>query len=203
MTSEGFRAELIDGIVYVRESISEPHCTAHADLQGTLFHYRAATPGVQTLTTPTMIMGKKDEVEPDVVLRILPAYQGQCKNVRRKNKEFLFGAPELVAEVAYSSQAIDLHVKRQRYELAGVIEYLVVCLEPKRIVWFDLRDGTKFAPDSHGIFRSCVFPGLWLHGDALLNGDAQLLLDTLNRGLSSREHKAFVKKMKSARQLEY
>jgi hypothetical protein len=50
-------------------------------------------------------------------------------------------------------------------------------------------------PTSKGVYRSRVFPGLWLDAAALWNYDLARLLRTLERGLRSAEHSAFVKKL--------
>ena len=46
-----------------------------------------------------------------------------------------------------------------------------------------------------GIFRSVVFPGLWLDAAALLAGDRAKLLAVLQQGLQSPEHAAFVEEL--------
>ena len=86
---------------------------------------------------------------------------------------YLVGAPELMIEVARSSRSYDLNEKKAEYDQAGVREYVVVELEPDRVHWFILRDGSsKFCPPRRdGIYRSVVFPGLWLDADALLAED--------------------------------
>jgi hypothetical protein len=42
-----------------------------------------------------------------------------------------------------------------------------------------------------GIYRSEIFPGLWLDVNALLDGDMRQVLDMLNAELQSAEHAAF------------
>ncbi|MGE3821427.1 MAG: hypothetical protein AB7I30_18615, partial [Isosphaeraceae bacterium] len=46
-----------------------------------------------------------------------------------------------------------------------------------------------------GELRSEAFPGLWLNPGALLSGDADALIATLERGLTSPEHEAFVARL--------
>ena len=55
------------------------------------------------------------------------------------------------------------------------------------------------APDADGIWRSRIFPGLWLDGKALLEGNMRQVLVKLQEGLDSREHQAFVEKLARAR----
>ena len=46
-----------------------------------------------------------------------------------------------------------------------------------------------------GIWKSKIFPGLWLNGQALLANESATILATLQQGLQSPEHAAFVKKL--------
>ena len=48
---------------------------------------------------------------------------------------------------------------------------------------------------ANGIWRSRVFPGLWLDGPAFLASDMPKVLATLQQGLQSSEHAAFVAKL--------
>src|SRR5262249_30326157 len=138
--------------------------------------------------------GPESEPQPDSSLFILPECGGQ---VWEDNKGYLNGAPELIGEVASASESIDLHAKKADYEKAGVCEYVVLALRRQEIFWFIRRRG-KFrdlAPGADGIFRSEVFPGLWLDADALLRRDRRQLLAVLRQGLATPEHAAFVARL--------
>ena len=65
--------------------------------------------------------------------------------------------------------------------------------------WFVLREGVyvQLEPDEAGIVRSAGFPGLWLDVPALLAGDLAAVLTTLQRGLASPEHAAFVEHLRA------
>ena len=100
----------------------------------------------------------------------------------------------MVVEVAASSVSYDLGAKRRVYARSGVQEYLAAQAYEQRVDWFVLREGVYEAlqPDSDGILRSEVFPGLWLSGDALWAGDLVGMIAVLQQGLASPEHAAFV-----------
>jgi Uma2 family endonuclease len=200
---EDFRAELVDGIVFVREPLGIGHGETHSRLTTILGNYGGLTSGVQTLADATVILGPKDEVQPDVLIRIKPECGGQTENwiYRKKKKKtaYVKGAPEFVAEISHSSRAIDLHLKKKRYTRAGVQEYLVVCLNPIGIHWFDLQNKTMIQPGDDGVFRSAVLPGLWIDGAALFDLNFQKSMEVLNAGIASSEHKKFVDAL-SARQ---
>lgn len=196
--AEDFRAELLGGIVFVREPLAMPHGLSHAHLVSLLVAYGASSPGVQVPADATVILGDKDEVQPDAFLRVSPEYKGQTLDTGKG--PYVLGPPELVAEVSFSSRSIDLHLKRKRYMRAGVLEYLVLCLQPKVIVWLDLHRRTRLKPDGDGVFRSLVFPGLWIHGEALLSLDYTQGMAVLAQGLASAEHAAFVSRLAAERE---
>lgn len=184
---ENYRAELIGGIVFEPSPLGYPHGENHSRL-GCLFDtYSIYTPGTSTADNVSVFLSDEDEVQPDLVLRI---EAGGATRLTRN--AYVKGAPELVAEVAHSSRAIDLHLKKERYALAGVLEYIVMCVSPKQLHWFDLHGNNELTAGSDGVFRSRVFPGLWIHRDGLLQREGELSLEILNRGLRSPEHKKFV-----------
>jgi hypothetical protein len=86
------------------------------------------------------------------------------------------------------------------YDRAGVRENLVVELDPNRIHWF-IRRGDHFEdlpPDPDGIYRSAVFPGLWLDAEALFARDWDPLYRAVRRGVRTRKHADFVAKLAAA-----
>lgn len=64
--------------------------------------------------------------------------------------------------------------------------------------WFVYDEGAyvPLRPDEKGIIRSRVFPGLWLSVEALLADDLNGLLNTLQQGIASAEHAAFLSSLK-------
>lgn len=187
------RAELIGGIVHMPSPLRSDHGEIDEAVGYWLSHYRRFTPGLSSPRNASTILTEDSEVQPDCQLRIQRELGGQT----RLADGYVIGAPELVVEVAGASRRLDLGQKKDDYERAGVVEYLVVTLEPGEIVWFVRRAG-RFArldagPD--GLFRSAVFPGLWLDPAALFAGDLNALSAALERGLATPEHAAFVDRL--------
>src|SRR5262245_17339810 len=178
------RAELIGGIVYRPSPLKPPHGRTGPQTLGWLILYEAATPGVETYENTTSILDEQSEPQPDAFLIVSPALSGQ---MRLNEDGYLEGAPEFVAEIAYGSESIDLHGKKDDYERTGVKEYLVVALRQQRVHWFILRDGRyhNHPPGADGIYRSEVFPGLWLDPAALLRLDALRIKQVLDQGLAT------------------
>jgi Uma2 family endonuclease len=192
---EGFKAELIGGVVIVPLSVSMNHGRDHGIVMTWLTLYQVSTPGTLALGDATVLLGPDSEPQPDGALVILPEYGGQT----RAEGLYLAGPPELIVEVAYSSQAYDLHSKYHDYEKAGVREYVVLVLHQKRVEWFVSREG-RFAPHptgDDGLFRSATFPGLWLDPPALFAHDPGRVIATLQRGLATPEHAAFVQQLQA------
>jgi len=128
------------------------------------------------------------------MLRIEPQAGGTS---RIGDDGYVEGAPELVIEIAASSATYDVRDKRTIYRRNGVREYIVWQVYDRQLDWWVLRDGEyqPLMPDESGVLRSEIFPGLWLDGPALLTDDPATLLATLQQGLASDEHAAFVEKL--------
>jgi len=168
----------------------EPHGGGDSNLGTWVGVYRRFTPGLKNLTNVSTILCGDSEVQPDQQLRILERFGGRA----RVEEGYVVGPPELVIEVGDSSRSKDLGPKKATYEKAGVPEYLFVGIEPEQVRWFVLRDGKyqEMTPGEDGIYRSEVFPGLWLDPKALFEDDLDGLLAALERGLATDEHAAFV-----------
>ena len=188
----GTKAELVEGIVYVMPSpLSRRHARGDFRLAGCLFNYSAATPGTEGQNNATTILGEDSEPQPDSALLILEEFGGQS---REGPDEYTHGAPELIVETALSSRSIDLHAKLRDYEKAGAREYVVFEARSRLLHGFERIEGklTPLAPGDDGIFRSRVFPGLWIDANALAANDKAGLIATLQRGLAGPDHAAFV-----------
>jgi Uma2 family endonuclease len=188
----GTKAELIGGIVHMPWPARMPHRRSHGLLAGVLFNYEDATPGVEMADEGTIILGETSEPEPDLQLRLLPEYGGRS---RVNEAGYLVGPPELLIEVAHSSESIDLHAKRADYAKAGVVEYLVLLIREGGFRAFDLAANRELETGAEGIYRSKVFPGLWIDPAAAVKSDRRRLISVLRKGLRSPEHRSFVKRL--------
>ena len=195
---EDFRAELIFGIVYVSPRRSTLHGRLKALVACWFGTYNVATPGTTGLGSTTILLPPDSEPEPDASLLIERACGGQS----HEEDGYLAAAPELIVEVASSSVSYDLHSKFRLYEQAGVREYIVVVLQEELVRWFAKDEQGKLAEiaaDDDGVFRSRVFPGLWLNANALIYDRGADLLATLQAGLATPEHAAFVEALRAKR----
>jgi len=190
-------AELLGGIVYMASPLSRPHALLAWHAGRWLGDYVDETPGCEGEADGTWLMPDEGTPQPDMALFILPERGGQST----VEGNYFGGAPELVVEVSVSSTARDLGIKLNLYRAAGVLEYLVVVEDPPEIRWHRLVNGRYelLEPGSDGIWKSVVFPGLWLDGAGLLALDRQRVRAALQQGLASKEHADFVTRLRQAR----
>jgi Uma2 family endonuclease len=189
------KAELIEGVVYVASPLRfQRHAEPHAKLMIWLGNYQIYTPRIKLGIEPTIRLDQDNEPQPDGVLLIDESLGGKS---RITDDDYIEGAPELVAEIAASSAAYDLYDKKKAYKRNGIQEYLVWQSLENKLDWFGLHDSEYILlqPDTEGIIKSQVMPGLWLSVTALLAGDMVKVLEVLQTGLNSPEHTEFLQRL--------
>jgi hypothetical protein len=110
------------------------------------------------------------EPQADSCLRIDEEYGGRSWV---DEEGYLTGSPEWVGEVSFSSIKIDLEKKLPMYEKNGIREFVLWRVPDKAIDWFILKQGKyeSLAKSKDGLYKSKVFPGLWLDAAAMISGD--------------------------------
>jgi hypothetical protein len=192
------KAELIEGVVHMPSPVSYmQHGHQHFDVITWLGYYRAITPGVLGGDNATLKLDMKNEPQPDAFLLIAPECGGQ---VQFDEKGYIVGGPELINEIAAPSVSYDLHSKLEAYRRNHVKEYVVWRVLDNAIDWFVL-EGTEYTrlPCDAGIYRSRVFPGLWLNVQALLDGNLLKVFETVQQGVATEEHQQFVAELQRAK----
>ena len=192
------RAELIEGVVSIPPPVhAHREGCPHFRLVGWFGLFSNETPGVIGYDNTSIRLDPSNEYQPHVALLIDPRLGGQA---RISADDYLEHAPELVAEIAASSASIDTNTKAEVYRRTGVREYIIWRVLDEEIDWFVLRDERFVAltPDAKGVYKSEVFPGLWLDADALIRDDRKRLVRVARKGTSSPEHAAFVEKLEDA-----
>lgn len=183
------RAELIDGIVSMSSPVADSHSRFVMVLGSWVYRYEEATPGCWSGTGGTWFM--LDSVsQPDVHLILRQEAGGQSGI----DDKYRTGSPELAIEVSNATLRYDTGPKLALYQRAGVREYLICSPERREILWRYLEQGryVLLEPDAAGVLRSRVFPGLWLDSKALFENDRLALRTTIEKGIASPEHAAFV-----------
>src|ERR1700730_17918723 len=143
-------AELIDGIVYMPSPLSSEHGDRDHLAQSWIGRYEYATPVCRAGSNASWLM-RDSMPQPDLALRILPAFGGRTSLTSGLND----GVPELIIEVCRSSRTYDLGPKLSLYERAGVDEYIAFVIDKKRVEWRVLDSGSyRLLKPDQGIFRS-------------------------------------------------
>ena len=168
------RVELIEGVVYMPSPIRfKGHGREQILVLHWLLRYTESHDGIEAVGPVTVLLDDENEPEPDAMLfRVTED---------RFEDDYVYGAPELIVEIAGSSRARDLHQKKRAYEGAGVREYIVWRTQEKALDWFVLRDGKYAAQvaDEAGMIESAEFPGLRLDVGAMLAMDRARVLTAL------------------------
>ncbi|GAB4139776.1 MAG: Uma2 family endonuclease [Planctomycetaceae bacterium] len=188
-------AERIEGVVYMPAAIRhEQHGHPHSLVLGWLGHYVAETPGVDFGDNSSLQIDADNDPQPDAYLFIRPEKGGQC---RITEDGYLKGAPELIFEISASSASRDLNQKKTVYRRNGVQEYAVWKVMENEIVWFQLDNGqyVEMSANENGLFKSQVFPGLWLDDPAIRNSELKRVLTVQQTGCESAEHQKFVNQL--------
>lgn len=178
------QAELIDGVVHMASPVSTAHSDNHFALSHWLSGYAAQTPGVRGGTAGTWLMAADSVPQPDLHLRILPEYGGQS----RVDGDYPAGAPELIVEISHTTGSKDAGDKLRLYERSGVREYLMIRPGRKQVIWRSMvrRKYAELTPGDDGLYRSRVFPGLWLNAAALWKQDLAGLTAAVAAGVRRR-----------------
>jgi hypothetical protein len=188
-------AELLEGVVYMPAATrASYHSRPHQMIAGLLSVYDANTPGTISFDSASVRLDLDNMPQPDQALLLLPECGGQSK---LSSDDYIENAPELVWEISASTASYDLNVKFRVYRQNGVKEYVVWRVLDEAIDWFVLQ-GTEYVKqtaDTSGLMKSQVFPGLWVNPDDLVKQSMDSMLRTLDRGLASPEHVAFVQKL--------
>jgi len=192
------RAELIEGVVYMAAAVRyRQHGRPNRWITRLLATYEGRTPGVAGADNVSVRMDLDNMPQPDSLLFIEPPHS---RIITIGDDGHLEGAPELIVEIASSSASYDLGAKLHAYRRNGVPEYVVWRVLEGEFDWFVLYGGEfrRQVIEDDDLVRSTQFPGLWLDTRALLSGKLADAFETLDRGLATSEHEAFVKQLNSS-----
>ncbi|HUT93383.1 MAG TPA: Uma2 family endonuclease [Thermoguttaceae bacterium] len=164
--SDGQKADLIDGVIYM----ASPDSRRANDLTGFLhwllrgFLERRGIGGKVVFSRFAFRLSEFSAPEPDVAY-VRPERVGLI------GEGGMRGGPDVAVEVvSRESRHRDYDLKRQLYEEAGVSEYWIIDPIQKRVEFLLLEEGRyQLAPlDENRLFRSRALPGFWIDVDWLL-----------------------------------
>ena len=156
---------------------------------------------ITTLETPGVRGGRQHQRAPrprQYAAARLPPFHPRPEyggHVKIDEDDYLWGAPDLVAEVAASSVSYDMHDKLQAYQdaTASANTSSGECWTSRSTGSFFAANGMNSSPRRQtASCDSIAFPGLWLDVGALLCADLNAVLAMVQQGLKSTEHANFV-----------
>ena len=144
LPDDGKRYEVICGVLYMAPSPNPWHQEASMAISHHLYVAIQLAGLGKVYTAPCdVILNPKTTVQTDVLVVLK-------EHLDRVSKEGVFGAPDLVVEIASPSMArLDLSKKYDAYAAAGVPEYWVVTPDAHTVELFVLKDGTY---NSQGVY---------------------------------------------------
>jgi Uma2 family endonuclease len=144
LPDDGNRYEVVCGVLYMAPSPNAWHQKASMAISYRLYTAIQLAGLGEVYAAPfDVILDPKTTVQPDVLVVLK-------EHLDRVSTEGVFGAPDLVVEIASPSTARhDLREKYDAYATAGVPEYWVVNPDARTVELFMLKDGTY---NSLGIF---------------------------------------------------
>ncbi|MCC7020657.1 MAG: hypothetical protein IT332_12920 [Ardenticatenales bacterium] len=82
-------------------------------------------------------------------------------------------------------------------EVTGPVTLVVATAHERGLHWFVLTDGAyvELEPDEDGVYRSPLWPGLWLPADAVWARDAAAALAAVRAGVATEGHAALVARL--------
>ena len=208
------KAELLEGVVYLEGdlegdlggdlegaeemvSMRRRHGSWHVLVSGLVDRYLIATPGTDGYGNTSTLTDEPSEPQPDVSLVVESDRGGQTTV---DENDWVHGLPEMAIEVSISSSRHDRSVKWRVYEAGSVREYVVVDLDAGEVVLFRRR-GDRFeeaeptGDASTPQHRLETLPGFWLDNAAVLTRQTAAAWATLETGLATEEHAAFVRRL--------
>lgn len=189
------KAELIEGVVYMSSPVRvKNHGEPSARILWWLGNYVVVTKGLNFADNSTVRLDLENEPQPDAILYVEEEFGGSS---RISQDDYLEGSPELVVEIAASTASYDTTEKKKIYRRNGVKEHIIWRVQDKEIDWFAWENGeyVKLEADKNGIIESRFFGGLRLNVEAILKDDLAKVLSDLQKGLKSKKHKDFLKKL--------
>lgn len=183
---EKLKAERINGKAYIMSPVrAVHHGNPHLLLAQWIANYAMHHPDLVGSDNATVRLNSDNDPQPDLCLLRLSG------NTRFDDEGYIVGVPELIVEIAGSSASYDFGEKRDAYEAAGVGEYLVYETIEREVAWWRSVEGRfiEIQPE-HEVFKSVLFPGLWLDAEALRSANALKMTATLEQGMQAVERKS-------------
>ncbi len=187
----GTKAELIGGVVVMPRPLGDRHGIVDAYAGLWLGYYKSRTPGTKVSHNATTILDDENEFQPDCWLRILPEKGGRTRSGRHVRRRLSRNWSSKSPPRPGRSTSAPSSPNTSGLAPSNTSSSPSI---PTRSSGTSARGigSSGSIPDPDGIYRSTTFPGLWLDPLALFADDGAALLATLDLGLATPQHAAFV-----------
>jgi hypothetical protein len=154
-------------------------------------HYRLSTPGMHVCVHVPVQLDENTRITPGLIAPIGSGKHMQCEPVKY---DYFAGPPNFVFDVFRADQRDVYEYRRQLFEDAGVIEYVVWITGDRRPIWHRSEGGKYVSIDSDidGVIRSTSLPSLWIPTAALAARDFWSIMASTSQGVTRRGHRDFM-----------
>jgi hypothetical protein len=163
------------------------------DMAMCINYYRLFSPGLYCCVHATVQLEDGTRFCPGIVVQVNHGPLKLCDP--DPEYDFFAGPPNFILDVFPEGDLPDYEQRRDRFERAGVFEYVAVRLgEPYAWFWNRLIDGKYSAveTDENELIMSAALPGLWIPAYALKYGNWWAIMAAIARGVSRVGHHQFM-----------
>lgn len=156
-------------------------------------HYRLFTPGIFVCINATVQIDETTRVTPGLIAMVNNGKFKQC-TPHYEDKAF-HGPPNLIIDIASENNKAVYQKRRDCFEKNKVQEYILLReTDSIKIEWNRLVNGKYelVKADDDGLIKSKALPGLWIPVNALQIRDLWVVMATIERGITRKEHHDFM-----------
>ena len=162
------------------------------DIAMCINYYRLFSPGLYCCVHATVQLADATRFCPGVIVQVNHGPLAQCEPDPSYN--FFKGPPNFVLDVFPGDDLLDYEHRRECFERAQVMEYVVCHMEPGEWVWNRLIDGkfSEIKTADNELIMSTALPGLWIPSYALKHQNWWAIMAAIARGVSRVGHHEFM-----------
>ncbi len=155
-------------------------------------HYRLSSPGLYVCIHATVQLTPSCRLVPGLLAQVNHGARKQCEPDARY--QCFCGPPNFVFDVWAESDRSEYEARREQFQSAGVVEYVVWFDEAPLPIWNRLVDGRfeEVTSDREGMIESKALPGLWIPIESLRARDWWGVMARISQGITRREHHALM-----------
>jgi hypothetical protein len=161
------------------------------DMAMCINYYRLSTPGLYVCVHVPVALDENTRLIPGLIAQV---NKGRFKQCNPGTYEYFAGPPNFVFDVFGDDHREAYAYRRACFERSGVIEYVAWPTASTLPIWNRLVNERfqEIKEDEEGLIKSVALPGLWIPIKPLKNRDWWSVMATISRGITRREHHAFM-----------